>query len=172
MFEKTLKVAQWIECNDEFAWKGSKDSFLHSMKEGNQIQGGQLSQKEEAAGKVRVFAMVDVWTQSAMRVLHDHLGKILRALPNDGTYDQHASVKRCFEKSKVSGCSYGYDLSAATDRLPISLQVAVLEHLFSKEFAASWRNLLVDRAYILPGPEAEQTILYYSVGQPMGALSS
>lgn len=32
---------------------------------------GQLAIKEEAAGKVRVFAMVDVWTQSALKPLHD-----------------------------------------------------------------------------------------------------
>jgi len=31
---------------------------------------GQLSLKEEAAGKVRVFAMVDIWTQSLLKPLH------------------------------------------------------------------------------------------------------
>jgi len=32
---------------------------------------GQLSIKEEAAGKVRVFAMVDSLTQSVLKPLHD-----------------------------------------------------------------------------------------------------
>lgn len=32
---------------------------------------GQLSIKEEAAGKVRVFAMVDIWTQILLSPLHN-----------------------------------------------------------------------------------------------------
>lgn len=53
----------------------------------------------------------------------------LKDLPNDGTFDQNASVMRCKEKAKKSGKSFGYDLSAATDRLPISLQVSILSTL-------------------------------------------
>jgi hypothetical protein len=40
-------------------------------------------------------------------------------------------------KSKVSNKSFGYDLSAATDRLPLRLQVAILTSFFGKEFATS-----------------------------------
>lgn len=96
---------------------------------------GQLQTKKEAAGKIRIFAMVDVWTQSALKPLHEYLFSFLKSLPNDGTFDQHASVKRCFAKSKVSKCSFGYDLSAATDRLPIALQTKVLTSFLGKEFA-------------------------------------
>lgn len=32
---------------------------------------GQLSTKKEAAGKIRVFALVDIWTQSVLKPLHD-----------------------------------------------------------------------------------------------------
>jgi hypothetical protein len=96
---------------------------------------GELHTKLEAAGKIRVFAMVDVWTQSILKPLHNALFSLLKSLPNDGTFDQRASVKRCFEKSKIANRSYGYDLSAATDRLPISLQVSVLTAFFGKEFA-------------------------------------
>jgi len=94
---------------------------------------GQLSFKEEAAGKIRVFAMVDIWTQSVLKPLHDAISEILRSLPNDGTFDQGAAVKRCFQKTKDAGFSYGYDLSAATDRLPISLQASVLSSLFGEQ---------------------------------------
>lgn len=87
---------------------------------------GQLSVKEEAAGKLRVFAMVDIWTQSICKPLHLALFSILKRLPNDATHDQEAAVKRCFAKADEYGLSFGYDLSAATDRLPISLQVEVL----------------------------------------------
>jgi len=128
---------------------------------------GQLSLKYEAAGKVRVFALVDAWTQSVLSPLHHYLFSLLKKLPNDGTFDHYVSVKRCIEKVKLSGCSFGYDLSAATDRLPIDLQVSVLSALISKELAETWKSVLVNRNYMLG-----QLPLRYSVGQPMGALSS
>lgn len=145
---------------------------------------GQLSLKKEAAGKIRVFAIVDVWTQSALKPLHEYLFKILRGLPNDGTFDQHASVLRCVEKVAVTRESYGYDLSAATDRLPIYLQMQVLSALFGPDLARSWARLLTGRSYrldltsdhfkegIIPENMIGVHRIYYAVGQPMGALSS
>jgi len=66
---------------------------------------GRLAIKKEPAGKVRVFAMVDVWTQSVLKPLHDFLFDFLKRLPNDGTFDQQASVKRCAVKAKQFGSS-------------------------------------------------------------------
>lgn len=149
----------------------TKDNFLPNPKV------GQLQTKLEPAGKLRVFAMVDVWTQSALKPLHKYLFAVLKGLPNDGTFDQHASVKRCFAKSQVAGCSFGYDLSAATDRLPLVLQSSVLAALFGADFAEAWSKLLVERDYhwsigdVKLGTN-EEGIVRYSVGQPMGALSS
>jgi uncharacterized protein YigE (DUF2233 family) len=60
---------------------------------------GQLALKEEAAGKVRVFAMVDGVTQSVLKPLHDFVFSLLSQFPNDATFDQSASVKRCMAKS-------------------------------------------------------------------------
>jgi hypothetical protein len=136
-----------------------------------------LQTKLEAAGKVRVFAMVDIWTQSVLKPLHDMISEILKSLPNDGTFDQRAAVNRCFSKVKLYGHSFGYDLSAATDRLPIDLQVSILTPLIGAPVAEAWKSLLVDRVYMLEtgsdvkgtGTEEE---LKYAVGQPMGALSS
>jgi len=136
---------------------------------------GQLSTKEEAAGKIRVFAMVDVWTQSALKPLHEMLFKFLKSLPNDGTFNQGLSVQRCMEKAKVSGKSFGYDLSAATDRLPIKLQTSLLSSLIGEEASVAWAELLVGRQYRLysklDGNQVDE-LLTYKVGQPMGALSS
>lgn len=99
------------------------------------------------------------------------------------------------------------DLSAATDRLPISLQVSVLKVLLkdivpdSQLFAEAWRDLLIKRQYstglghsvpTFDSPRIKGKIrpsflikrndftvssetpshVMYSVGQPMGALSS
>jgi len=75
-------------------------------------------------------------------------------------------------KVKSSGCSYGYDLSAATDRLPIKLQLSILEVFFGKDFADAWYHLLVGREYVLDSKQYGSARIKYSVGQPMGALSS
>jgi hypothetical protein len=61
---------------------------------------GQFAIKKEAAGKIRVFALVDSVTQSVMKPIHLGLFKVLRLLPNDGTFDQDASVTRCSEKAR------------------------------------------------------------------------
>jgi len=141
---------------------------------------GQLSLKNEAAGKIRVFAMVDYWSQVSLKGLHDYLFKILSNIPNDGTFDQQASVRRAAEKSLKASCSFGYDLTAATDRLPLTLQISLLTSLFNSEMAQAWADLLVrNRFYYLrigyPGPGnalLEVQRYKYAVGQPMGALSS
>jgi hypothetical protein len=134
---------------------------------------GKLSTKEEAAGKMRVFAIVDGWTQSLLYPLHKALFSILKGLPNDGTMDQDASFERCTQKAVKFNCCYGYDLSAATDRLPIDLQVAILATLIGEKAANAWKGLLISRSYLLIDPDTKKSsYLNYAVGQPMGALSS
>lgn len=70
---------------------------------------------------------------------------------------------------------YSFDLSAATDRLPIDLQVDVLSVLYGdRETAQLWADLLVKRSYSLKSDQFPESSgdYHYSVGQPMGALSS
>jgi hypothetical protein len=89
----------------------AKDSFL-----------GKLSLKFEAAGKVRVFALVDAWTQWLMRPIHLLVFDILSHISDrDGTFDQTAPVENV-RKNWRGQPIYSFDLSAATDRLPIALQ--------------------------------------------------
>jgi hypothetical protein len=98
---------------------------------------GQLSTKAEPAGKLRVFAIVDSWTQSLLSPLHRSLFDILKRIPNDGTFDQTAAFERACVKATKNNCCFGYDLSAATDRLPIELQVQILSALYGDEMARS-----------------------------------
>jgi len=138
---------------------------------------GRLGMKEEAAGKIRVFAMVDAWTNWCLEPLHKEIFRILKHLPMDGTFDQLAPVRNY----RAWPSAYSLDLTAATDRLPISLQIRILETFYGKEFAVNWAALLVDRDYYLEDTRKEMRVqgvpnhgwvLRYSVGQPMGALSS
>jgi hypothetical protein len=91
---------------------------------------GQFATKHEAAGKIRVFALVDSVTQSVMKPLHLAVFELLRELPNDGTFDQDAAVSRCSEKAIRYNQAYSFDLSAATDRLPVKLTASIFESIF------------------------------------------
>jgi hypothetical protein len=130
---------------------------------------GKLGLKVEAAGKVRVFAMVDCFTQWALKPLHKWIFSVLRDHPDvDGTFDQLAPIIRIpFEKVPL----YSYDLSSATDRLPISLQGSILSKVFTPEFGTLWKKILVGRSYMVRVKD-KTLVLNYTVGQPMGALSS
>jgi len=135
---------------------------------------GKLSLKEEAAGKVRVFAMVDPITQSVLKPLHNMIFDLLRRLPNDAMADQHLSTLRCMEKVAVSQYAAGYDLSAATDRLPIAIQIHIL-NMVEEGMGDLWAKLLTDRDYLLRSDKYTQgktLALRYATGQPMGAYSS
>jgi hypothetical protein len=54
----------------------------------------------------------------------------LKKIPNDGTFDQSASVKRSTDKMAKYGQAFSFDLSSATDRLPWTLTAAVFDNLF------------------------------------------
>lgn len=108
------------ECDLVAGWSPSKPVRL-----------GKLSTKIEPAGKVRVFAIADVWTQTILRPLHEMIFRILRDIPQDGTFDQAGPlrilVQRLAERSNKFVASF--DLSAATDRLPLKVQTQVLAML-------------------------------------------
>lgn len=128
---------------------------------------GRLVTLFEARGKVRVVAITDWWTQVLLKPLHDGIFHILKGIPQDGTFDQLAPLERLIAYVRASGTKvFSFDLSAATDRLPVAFQIEVLQTLGVK-WAFHWAGLLVARPWFLKG-EAK----FYAVGQPIGALSS
>jgi len=96
---------------------------------------GKLSLKAEAAGKVRVFAIVDVWTQSVLEPLHEYIYSVLRNIPQDGTFNQSRPLDILRRRLKEDTKVYSFDLSAATDRLPIGVQIQVMAKLCNAELA-------------------------------------
>jgi hypothetical protein len=158
---------------------------------------GKLSLKHEAAGKVRVFAIVDYFTQWLLKPIHDSIFKILRRLPTDATFDQQGRVKDFASR----GYSYiaSFDLKSATDLIPQEIYIIVMRWFFNDDPEGSltnrWMELLVDRTFELelpykntfkPDPVSSEIVLFkdqpqpthvrfytrYTRGQPMGALSS
>jgi len=132
-------------------------------------------------GKIRVVAMVDCFTQWLLYPLHRFIfDRILRVIPQDGTFNHVAPVKKLIGVMRERGLSecFSYDLSAATDRLPVSIQELLLRVFTSVDFAYHWRKLLTERDYRLPrdyiaryGRKVGDSVRY-AVGQPMGAYSS
>jgi len=62
---------------------------------------------------------------------------------------------------------HSLDLTAATDRFPITLQGGLLEALVSTDFAEAWTRVMVELPFLHKGK-----YYYYNAGQPMGAYSS
>lgn len=54
-------------------------------------------------------------------------------MPFDGTFDQLKPLQALIAKGHKQ--FYSYDLSAATDRLPITLQEQILGYLINPDFA-------------------------------------
>lgn len=159
--------------------RGIKDStaVLPNVHPTGQNASGRLALLEEAAGKVRVVALLDVWSQWALKPLHNWIFDLLRSIPQDGTFDQLLPVKTLLRKVGNDTTIYSYDLSAATDRLPVAIQELLLAQVFGESFAKCWRELLVGRPYwVSKRVQRERGLatraLRYAVGQPMGGYSS
>jgi len=136
---------------------------------------GKLAFLDEAAGKVRVVAMVDVVTQTILKPLHDWIFQVLKQLAQDGTHDQGRPLELLIQGNHLE--CYSYDLSSATDRLPLALQESILAWFLGEKVARLWATLLVGRSYDIHGRTAKerglnQTSFFYACGQPMGAYSS
>lgn len=181
------KMVKWCRLTGSLEiWWGFRDLFaifdriggpelLKSW--GKPLYLGALAFLEEP-GKIRVVAMVDLITQGVMKPLHDKIFSLLRAIPTDGTFNQIRPIRRLVRRMEVRNQKFcaSYDLSAATDRLPVDLQVDLLSGPLGSEKANLWKDLLVGREYRLPRIGRSFNLGFntvkYKVGQPMGALSS
>jgi hypothetical protein len=124
---------------------------------------------KDGGGKRRIVGVVDYWSQWALKSLHTYLFDVLRRIPQDGTFDQLAPVKSLLEFSRLGYPSYSFDLSNATDRLPVALQEQILRLATGSWLLAwAWKLLMVSRAY----SNSSAGRIKYAVGQPIGALSS
>lgn len=104
---------------------------------------GRLAILPEARGKMRKIGITDWWTQTLLKPLHDNIYSQLGKVPQDGTNNQLAPVILMMQTLNWDDphCSMeSVDLSDATDRLPISVQVQILNALgFPGDL---WRSLL------------------------------
>jgi len=147
---------------------------------------GKISPIYEAAGKVRMVAITDHWTQRICAPFHAWLEGVLRTLPADSTFDQDEGLQRYVQAGHPK--NFSFDISAATDRIPRSLYLEFFSGCLAlpQGYAALWLQLLSDRSWDtsrrlhkdlkyfdrLHPDRAPSRFLRYGTGQPMGALSS
>jgi len=125
---------------------------------------GKISIVRDPELKRRPIAMLDYNSQMILKPIHDDLLNNLRSLSQDRTFTQDPNNKW----SPRGNSFWSIDLSSATDRFPISLQVKLISAMYNnRDFAETWKNILVDRDF-----RYNDTSLRYKVGQPMGAYSS
>jgi len=122
-----------------------------------------LSYFSDKEGKTRVIAILDYWSQTALRPYHDLMMRLLRRIKCDQTFDQGA-----FTRASLPGPYHSLDLSNATDRMPLKLQMRLIEWLVGEKEAAAWAHVLVGYEYTSKGNPSVK----YNTGQPMGAYSS
>jgi len=89
---------------------------------------GKLSVVYDQAGKARIVAITNWWIQLALKPLHKSIFGILRGIKQDGTFDQLRPFNELIDLNDDDKF-YSFDLSAATDRLPIDLQRDILNCL-------------------------------------------
>jgi hypothetical protein len=126
---------------------------------------GRLSVVYDQAGKARIVAMANWWVQLVLLPLHKSIFSILESKDTDGTFDQDKPLRMMMENPNMGHQFSCFDLSAATDRLPVDLQVQILNSLGINGLA--WKDLVVGYPYAFKGQGVR-----YTVGQPMGAYSS
>jgi len=158
-------------------------SHLHSFipknrKAFDDFELGRLCLKYEAAGKIRVFAIGDSWSQWVLKPLHDYIFDLLRTFPSDSTFDQDASLDS-FILANKGALFWSFDLKSATDMIPKELYIDLLGGLIGPKAAKAWGSIM-DRPFLLPKELlTEEGIskyggrtVRYTRGQPMGLLSS
>lgn len=129
-----------------------------------------LAKIKDKEAKCRIVGIIGYPIQSALYPLHKSLMRLLKGLKSDCTFNQ-GSFKATLS---TKGPYYSYDLSAATDRFPVVLQVAVLAELTSSEYAGAWERVINSLEFCVPWERTKgiERVVRYSVGQPMGAYSS
>jgi len=145
---------------------------------------GRISRVYTAYGKCRLVAIPTYFVQVLFRPLHLLVFTILRRIPTDSTFDQQAGAERVVQTGGKSLRSF--DLSAATDRLPLSIQVGIVYLLAkisglgpvqSAKLSQAWMGIIQSTLfrYTRIGKRnvpVRFRDIKYGCGHPMGTYSS
>jgi hypothetical protein len=122
----------------------------------------------DKAGKTRIVYCLSWWIQEILHPIHHGLYKLLYTIKQDGT-KSHSEAAAIVKQWTAEGRKlWSIDLTAATDRFPKELQVAVMKGILGSEKASAWSQIMA----IKPWSEFHESYIEYRVGQPMGAKTS
>lgn len=124
-----------------------------------------LSVFPDKEGKQREVAIVSYYEQAALLPLHKYLQKRLSGIHQDCTDNQ---TKLFYELEPTKGSSFhSIDLTAFTDRFPISIIEEIFIVWFGGEYAKAWKEIMIGTPFDYKGRKVT-----YETGNPMGAYSS
>lgn len=139
----------------------------------SKVATSRLAFLSDKGGKTRCVALGDIYSQTLLAPVHQRLFKYLRLVPMDGTFDQDRQRDRIQRVTATERCIYSLDMTAATDRLPALYEVAVLilTGVLTPDQGLAWFLVVTNRSFTLRKGDKRGSVRY-SVGQPMGLLSS
>jgi len=137
---------------------------------------GKIVFLQEEGGKARVVCAPNAWVQIMMRPLANYLDDITRTIEaHQRTWDNSPGFSCKYDQSigaellrqwlREGRECYSFDLSSATDRFPLEVQLACLEGLGIGE---TWGKALEQVAKAPYHCMETDEIWQYAVGQPMG----
>jgi len=145
-----------------------KQQALSCINDDRVLYTGRLGFSAEPAGKTRIFAIGDYWSQLSLKPIQIALYRTLQSIPTDATSNQNKGFTSLVEKSL--GCrTYCFDLSSASDRIPAVMQKIRLKLMGGVSVADSWYTVMTKRDFII---KTTGRSVRWAVGQPLGLLSS
>lgn len=135
---------------------------------------GHIAFLQEGGCKGRVVAVPNAWIQCLMRPLHLSLDRLTTHWTHSCVHDQNQGAYFMTENMRAGETLFCKDLSSATDRFPLALQLAVLRGLNLPQYAEALEEISKGQWLVrttVNGKSVEES-WSYSVGQPMGCYSS
>lgn len=133
---------------------------------------GKLTCIPEKAGKVRIVASPDYFTQLTLKPVSDWLFNILKNIDADCTFDQRSAIPKIQRWQASNNAVYSFDQSSCTDLFPFEFQLTILNHRFGEAVTESVKTVMSDREWELKLPSGLSKSVRWSVGQPMGVYAS
>jgi hypothetical protein len=164
-------------CAIRQSWPDWHDVIMDSLSdsERQELRSGKLAFLPEKAGKVRIIAIGDSFSQNVLKPIHDSLMHILERIPEDCTFNQEKGAEFLSRVTSDSDFVASFDHSSCTDLFPARIQADVLNHLYGDEVGEAWLELVSTREFsyrIKDSNEVVEGKVSWSVGQPMGLYAS
>lgn len=163
LYNKIMKYREGLDHPDFWNWASTQGV---KERRAGWIRG--IAVRSDREFKLRPFALLDFWSQEALEPLHKYAFRWLQGFKTDFTFDQ-LKAREYLKSLTPSNHYHSLDLTSATDRFPMSLQVKLLSLFIGDEKAQAWKDIMIGYPFKLI---SDGTEIQYGSGQPMGAYSS